>query len=659
MPAGLRPVPPSESTWHPGANERPGGDAAQPKAFADTHSDALHGEPDNDGGPAQATQKRLPSSPAGYDLIQRLGGGGMGDVYLAREHTTERVVAMKFLREPANPSAVERFLIEVRALASIEHPNIIKVLATDFYREVPFFTMEYLAGGSLSDRVARKGLLDPTEAATVLGTVARAVDAAHQAGVLHRDLKPSNILLGSDGSLRVADFGLAKRTDRHGELTAHTGPLGTVGFMPPEQLTRSGVEPGPASDVFSLGATLYYLLSGRRPFSGESANEVAAQIEKGAIERLRALRRDVPADLEAIALKCLERDPANRYPSALTLAEDLDRFLAGETPVAPALTRRRRVWRWVARRRRAVAVGVVGVGLATGLAAVWPTGETAPATIPVAHASQPDPPPDPQEVMRKELREGRSVTLIGKTGLPEYYRWRMGGGGFGVSPAGDDTCYFESIEYSLLELVSDPGIDSYCVEFQLCHLAANKGLPVQNGAAANEDGQIGPYFGDVELPSLNGKRVHALFPVPFSEFRFNRVPGLPKGPRREASLVQTWATLMVLDPAKRPRTSLIQLQALEYQRGKESERPWRTFRIEVRPGRVWIGWKEGEQYKEALNVPAARLNQTLTALETQMASQLGGPLNIPDWNPRTPLGIYAYKAALSVREVTISPIPLQ
>ena len=155
-----------------------------------------------------------PLPPPGYDLVRRLGGGGMGDVFLAREHTSERSVAIKFLRSPGNPTAVERFLAEVRALARLDNPHIVKVFATDFYRHQPFFTMEYAAGGTLAERVTVEGPFDPVRAARLIATVARAFQVAHSNPILHRDLNPNNILPGENGAPRVSHFGLATLTAR-------------------------------------------------------------------------------------------------------------------------------------------------------------------------------------------------------------------------------------------------------------------------------------------------------------------------------------------------------------------------------------------------------------------------------------------------------------
>jgi serine/threonine protein kinase len=596
-------------------------------------------------------QNRLPAPPAGYDLIRRLGGGGMGDVFQAREHSTERVVAMKFLRHAANPTAVERFLTEVRALAWLEHPNIIKILATDFYREVPFFTMEFMNGGALSERVSAKGPLDPTQAATIMSTVARAIDAAHKAGVLHRDLKPSNILLGLDDMPKVADFGLAKRTDRNDELTINSGPIGTLGFMPPEQFSSKHGELGPAADVYGLGATLYYLLSGHRPYAGESPLEIAELDDDVMLERLRALRPDVPAELEAIVFKCLERDPAHRYTSAIALAEDLDRFLAGQVPLAPQLTRFRRLRRWGIRQRSYLAGAVAVLSLAAVLVALWPQKtEDLPAPAP-------ETPVDLVEVIQKQLQAGKEVPLIGETGQPMYYRWRLGGGGFGISTTSDKSCYYESIGNTFLELIPDPGIDSYRVVLQLRQEGG------KNNEQANDEDRsfIGPYFGYAELATTDGKMVLSMFALSFADTHKNgKLPASKKNnmPAQPINVVKPRGAVIPLDPQSGPHFNQKELKPFQFSSLNNRVGPWRTFQIDVKPKQVWVGWKDEDgTYKTVIDVSNEKLQETNAILQTQFGMDHPGTgILLPQWGPRMPIGIWSYKASVSVKNVTISPL---
>jgi serine/threonine protein kinase len=275
----------------------------------------------------------LPAAPAGYEILGELGLGGMGAVYLAREVVPDRLVAIKFLRRPGSQSAYDRFLVEVRALAALDHPNIIRVLATDFFRSDPFFTTEYFPNGSLLKKVEESGALDPLKAARLMAVAARAVHAANQKDVIHRDLKPSNILLTADGVPKVADFGLAKRLDQDDDLTTSTGALGSPPYMAPEQTGKQGFEGVDArTDVYGLGATLYHLVTGHRPFVGDTPDEVMSRVLIDPPPPPRSLRLEVPRALEAIILKCLEKEPSRRYPSGEALAADLDRSSPASNP---------------------------------------------------------------------------------------------------------------------------------------------------------------------------------------------------------------------------------------------------------------------------------------------------------------------------------------
>ena len=453
-------------------------------------------------GPDLAGLARLPSAPPGYELIRKLGGGGMGDVFLAQEYVAEREVAMKFLRCPGSSSGVERFLAEVRALARVDHPHIIKFLATDFYRDQPFFTMEYAAGGNLADRVSLDGPLEPREAARLIATASRAVQAAHTVHVLHRDLKPRNILVTADGNLKVSDFGLAKLTDRD-DTTTRDEPLGTPGYMPPEQIGRNRGPVGPASDVYGLGATLYHLLTGRAPFVGDSQLDIVDRVANDLPDRPRSLRPEIPRSLEAIALKCLEKEPSARYASAADLAYDLDEFVAGRDPRhAVPLTGLQRARRWLTRNRKAIGLAVLTVALAAGLVAV-------------GRQFRNGPPPDPEQVIRDEIASGKEVRLLDAQGRPRVAIWPLSPAELTCSPDGSGTCTFESEDSNVVLLLRDPGVDSYRLRAKVEQtVKAGHKLALIN-ALDNEVGLVVGYAGQF---SPNGRAGYALMALSFREY---------------------------------------------------------------------------------------------------------------------------------------------
>jgi serine/threonine-protein kinase len=288
----------------------------------------------------------------GYEILDVLGVGGMGIVYKARQHRLDRLVALKMIRAGAGarPDDLTRFEVEARAVAAIDHPNIIQIHEIGEYGGLPYFSLEYLAGGSLAERI--DGKPQPVaEAARILQILARAIDVAHHHGIIHRDLKPANILLASDGTLKVADFGLAKRLEADSGQTRTGSILGSPSYMAPEQAMGEATV-GPAADQYALGAILYELLTGRPPFRGTSIIETLDLVRHQEPVPPAQLLPRLPRDLETICLKCLEKDPARRYRDVAALAEDLRRFQAGEPIEARPVSAAERLWRWCLRNRR-------------------------------------------------------------------------------------------------------------------------------------------------------------------------------------------------------------------------------------------------------------------------------------------------------------------
>jgi serine/threonine protein kinase len=293
-----------------------------------------------------------------YEVLQEVGHGGMGVVYQARDLRHKRVVALKLLRhgEQATAEQRARFRAEAEAIARLQHPHIVQVFHAGEWRSAdgatptPFYAMEYVAGGSLAG-VARQGPLPPTEVARLMLLLARAVHAAHQAGVIHRDLKPGNVLLAPPadepalnsawGLPKVSDFGLARLgepgpTPPAGQTTVGT-LLGTPAYMAPEQAEGRMRDIGPATDVWALGVMLYELLTGDWPFKDESSLRLMQKVCTEEPIPMRTRRPQVPAALAAIVERCLRKPPTERYPSAAALAEDLNRFLArGAIDLRPA-----------------------------------------------------------------------------------------------------------------------------------------------------------------------------------------------------------------------------------------------------------------------------------------------------------------------------------
>jgi WD40 repeat protein/tRNA A-37 threonylcarbamoyl transferase component Bud32 len=314
-------------------------------------------------------------APEGYEILCELGRGGMAVVYKARQAQLERVTALKMILSGAHASAAElaRLRAEAKAIACLQHPNIVQIYEVGEHGGLPYLALEFCAGGSL-DRKLRGRPLPPPEAAELVEVVARAVQAAHEKGVIHRDLKPGNILLTADGTPKITDFGLAKRLDS--AVTASGSFLGTPSYMAPEQVKGAGTI-GPPADVYALGAVLYECLTGRPPFWAPVVADTLLQVLNNEPVPPCLLQPHVPRDLEVICLKGLHKDPARRYASARDLADDLRRFRAGLPITARPVSRAERAWRWCRRNPStagllaAVAlVLVLGAAVATALAVV-------------------------------------------------------------------------------------------------------------------------------------------------------------------------------------------------------------------------------------------------------------------------------------------------
>jgi serine/threonine protein kinase len=358
--------------------------------------------------PAGAADPAPPAHPClpGYEILEVLGQGGMGVVYKAHQTRLNRLVALKMiLAGPcARPEQRARFRTEAEAAAGLRHPNVVQVYEVGEFEGQPYFSMEYVDGGSLAQKLA--GPLLPTRpAAELTAMLADAVHLAHQEGIVHRDLKPANILLQKNSPQRhkehkgntegreeppsvpslcslclcgesflpkITDFGLARRLDDASTGPTQTGAiLGTPSYLAPEQAEGKTRAVGPPADVYALGAILYEMLSGRPPFQGESTLDTLEQVRAREPIPPSRLRPSVPRDLETICLKCLEKEPGKRYATADELAGDLRRFLAGEPIRARPTPAWERAVKWTRRKRALAGLLAVSVAAAAGLLGLW------------------------------------------------------------------------------------------------------------------------------------------------------------------------------------------------------------------------------------------------------------------------------------------------
>ncbi len=295
------------------------------------------------------------------EILERLGEGGMGVVYRARQAVLDRVVALKMIHSGArtDPKQLARFRTEVQAVARLSHPNFVQIHEIGERDGLPYFIMEYVNGGSL-ERKLSSGPLPVRQAAQLVETLARAMSVAHEHGIVHRDIKPANILLTLDGQPKITDFGLAKISSSQDMGLSRSGAvLGTPSYMAPEQAQGGGAA-GPSCDIYSLGATLYEMLTGRPPFRGSTVYDTLLLVMNQEPTPPGRLRPKLPHELETICLKCLEKDPHERYASCEALADDLRAFLSGE----PIRARGAPAWERVLRgfRRKPGKALVLGAG---------------------------------------------------------------------------------------------------------------------------------------------------------------------------------------------------------------------------------------------------------------------------------------------------------
>ncbi|HYH69035.1 MAG TPA: serine/threonine-protein kinase [Urbifossiella sp.] len=402
-----------------------------------------------------------------YEVLEKIGEGGMGFVFRVRNTELQRIEALKLIapRNSDDSTSRARFEREFLAQAKIEHHNIVPVYAAGTWDGQPYFTMKYVAAGALNKHLDRF-LADATAAAALMAKVARAVHRLHADKILHRDLKPHNILLDDGDEPLVADFGLVKNLDENSDASVTGAPMGTRQYMSPEQTFAHRTDYTPACDVWAIGVILYELLAGVRPFPGSDPVDLYLQIREANPTPLLEVNPAAPPPLAAVAHRCLAKAPADRYPTAAAVADDLEAWLAGDA-VTATLPPPRRVprsrWReWAAGAAATAAVAAAVAFALTGPPSPGNGGEGGPTPPPDAGTQPPEhagpavaPMPSRARTVAERLAAGDTVTLIGPKGLPTRPWRQLPGSTADLTFTEKGECVMPAFEFAAVELLNE------------------------------------------------------------------------------------------------------------------------------------------------------------------------------------------------------------
>jgi serine/threonine-protein kinase len=589
-----------------------------------------------------AAAVRLPARLGQYELLELLGRGGMGVVYKARQVPLNRVVAVKLAVGGPVPGteAFARFQVECEAIARLQHDNIVRVYECGEHDGRPYFSMDYVEGGSLAQKLSRAPLPE-REAATLVQTLARAVHFAHRHQIIHRDLKPANVLIGPEGAVKLTDFGLAKLMDAEEGQTQTDGVMGTASYMAPEQARGDSRQIGPLADVYGLGAILYEALTGRPPFKADTRAETLEQVRSQDPLPPSRLRPRMSRDLEAVCLKCLAKDPNQRYSSAEALADDLARWLRGEPTKA-----RPRCWPariYCTARKHPVGV-LLGVLILCGSVLLHVLGRERP-----VHQTDPD---LPVKEIERTLAQGQPVTLVRETGRPAWFRWCVGEERTQVSVAGDGTFAVHSWTLCLLELVRDPQQDRYRIRAEVRHENSDTHGP-----------NVGIYLAHRAYPGARGD-IHLLTQLGYNDVRnrlelYEQLPPnrRPKTPPRNVSLVDLFPHLHYAGKGGTQWDDAIAgVSGARFKPAGVGGGPWRQLEVTVTPEGLRATW-DGQLVGD-LPVPTIvdRLGAAL-AKRRQWSPDDPFVSQIPsDFPLRGSLGLYVYRGSARFRSVRIEPL---
>jgi serine/threonine-protein kinase len=572
-----------------------------------------------------APAKAAPEFPAipGYEFLERLPAGGPGVVYKAHKTDLKLDVALKMIRhdeDATDPQRQALFRREAEAVARLNHPHVVRIYDFGVYQGRPYFTMEFVAVGSLQQRL-RDGPLPPREAAAMLETLARAMHEVHQKGIIHRDLKPGNVLLGEGNQPKIADFGLAKFLNAEKSLTPSEAIVGTVHYMAPEQAVGKGRDVKEPADVYGLGAILYHALTGRPPFEGVTFLDILRQIISQEPKSLGL--GPAQRDLESICLRCLEKEPRRRYASAEALADDLHRYLEGKQTKARPRRWYEKVGRGVRKRPWVVAVSLL-------FAALW-------FLLPVLF-----PPPDPDRERRRAerlLAEGKPYVFAGHELLPGPFRWVGSAVGKHDENAKERCFSVESLGKSLFELVTDPQCESYRFSTEVRH-----------DYAAEDVAEVGVFFALRCHPTPENTWHYGYYTIAFADR--NPKPHLKNDKGESIANAQAWARLREGDYD--PGSSIGSGREFRPLKPYAPHGIWRQIELRLTPqGATWY-WRADD----GLLARVDHLSQEDLALKLNWLKRRYKKIASVDseFHPRLSLGLYVARGKASFRNIEVSPL---
>jgi serine/threonine-protein kinase len=594
---------------------------------------------------APAPELRLPRTFGKYTLLKKFNGG-MGVVYKAHEDTElDRFVALKMIQGGllATDEDVARFQREARAIALLNHPNIVRVYEYGQEEGRHFFTMAFASGGNLANRQGRF-VSDPRGAAALVEKIARAVHYAHQSGIVHRDLKPANILYDEHDVPWVSDFGLAKIVDASLDLTREGQLLGTTFYMPPEQVAGKTGQISRQTDVWALGVILYELLTGQRPFKGESQKELFHKIETMEPPRPRSVNRSLDRELETVILKCLEKEPSQRYASAEALADDLDRWLRGEPTQVRPPGRIKRVWRAVRQRWRTAAALVLLVLLVLT------------ATL-VSYLFDPE---RPLRDIEGRLERGESVVLIGETGKPAWYSLAAGGESSKVSEGADGVFAVSgwSKKMTVVELVRDPRRENYRFRAEVNHAGGDDtqtmvGLYVLHRHFVTPQGTA-HYLVNWEFNDLHD--VQRQFERARDRFKL-RTGRESQQPPPTGNYIRLNSQLFVENELPHSWSLSEALGSGSFKPvAAGAEDPWRPLAIEVTSHGIRAFWDGRLSLEISFADLSKHVKESLLAYNSE---QLDSPFTeeeVVNFSPRGGLGLFVLNGSAFFRRVVVEPL---